>query len=47
MSAPLSSLTLHLPDEAATEALARQLAPLVSGRETGLAGACIHLQGDL
>ncbi|MBQ2648160.1 tRNA (adenosine(37)-N6)-threonylcarbamoyltransferase complex ATPase subunit type 1 TsaE [Achromobacter sp. SIMBA_011] len=47
MSAPLRSLTLHLPDEAATEALARQLAPLVSGRETGLAGACIHLQGDL
>ena len=28
MSAPLSSLTLHLPDEAATDALARQLAPV-------------------
>ena len=47
MSAPLCSLTLHLPDEAATESLARQLAPLVSGRDTGLAGGCIHLQGDL
>ena len=47
MSAPLCSLNLHLPDEAATESLARQLAPLVSGGQTGPAGGHIHLQGDL
>ncbi|PTN42856.1 bifunctional alanine racemase/tRNA (adenosine(37)-N6)-threonylcarbamoyltransferase complex ATPase subunit type 1 TsaE, partial [Achromobacter xylosoxidans] len=45
MSAPLCSLTLHLPDEAATESLARQLAPLVSGGQAGPAGGHIHLQG--
>ncbi len=47
MSAPLCSLTLHLPSEAATESLARQLAPMVSGRQGGPAGAHIHLRGDL
>ncbi|MGW9066055.1 tRNA (adenosine(37)-N6)-threonylcarbamoyltransferase complex ATPase subunit type 1 TsaE [Achromobacter animicus] len=47
MSAPLATLTLHLPDEAATEALARQLAPMVTGAKTGLPGACIHLRGNL
>ena len=44
---PLSSLTLHLPDESATESLARQLAPLVSGQAGIPAGGAIHLQGDL
>ncbi|MDM9561310.1 tRNA (adenosine(37)-N6)-threonylcarbamoyltransferase complex ATPase subunit type 1 TsaE [Bordetella petrii] len=47
MSAPLRSLTLSLPDEAATEALARQFAPLVSGAGGGPVGGRIHLQGDL
>jgi len=47
MSAPLSSLTLTLPDEAATDALARQFAPLVSGAHGQPAGGRIHLQGDL
>ncbi|MVW77382.1 tRNA (adenosine(37)-N6)-threonylcarbamoyltransferase complex ATPase subunit type 1 TsaE [Bordetella sp. 02P26C-1] len=47
MSAPLCSLTLNLPDETATDALARQFAPLVTGA-TGLApGGRIHLCGDL
>src|SRR5690606_38613181 len=47
MSAPLSSLTLTLPDEAATDALARQFAPLVSGAHGQPAGGRIHRQGDL
>lgn len=47
MSAALSSsLTLHLPDAGATDALARQLAPLINGK-MGPPGAYIHLQGDL
>src|SRR3546814_603268 len=47
MSVPLRSLTLFLPDEAATEALARQFAPLVSGAHGLPAGGRIHLQGEL
>jgi len=47
MSAPLRSLTLLLPDEAATDALACQFAPLVSGAQGLPAGGRIHLQGDL
>jgi len=46
MSAPATRLTLHLPDETATDALARQLAPMLNG-QNGPAGAYIHLQGDL
>ena len=47
MSAPLCSLTLTLPDETATDELARQFVPLVTGA-TGLApGGRIHLHGDL
>ncbi|HTK02436.1 MAG TPA: tRNA (adenosine(37)-N6)-threonylcarbamoyltransferase complex ATPase subunit type 1 TsaE [Bordetella sp.] len=42
----LRSLTLHLPDEAATEALARRLAPLLDGR-LAPAGGRIHLSGEL
>jgi len=47
MSAP-ASLTVHLPDELATENLARQLAPLLDGR-AGItpAGGRIHLSGEL
>jgi tRNA threonylcarbamoyladenosine biosynthesis protein TsaE len=47
MSAPVS-LTVHLPDELATENLARQLAPLLDGR-SGIApaGGRIHLSGEL
>jgi tRNA threonylcarbamoyladenosine biosynthesis protein TsaE len=43
------SLTLHLPDDAATDALARRFAPLLSG-SAGLpapAGGTIHLSGEL
>lgn len=47
MSVPLCSLTLTLPDEAATDALARQFAPLVSGATGQPPGGRIHLQGDL
>lgn len=47
MSAAPSSATLHLPDEAATEALARRLAPLLDGRTGAPPGGRIHLQGDL
>ncbi|WP_026640933.1 tRNA (adenosine(37)-N6)-threonylcarbamoyltransferase complex ATPase subunit type 1 TsaE [Bordetella petrii] len=47
MSVPPRKLTLHLPDEAATEALARQFAPLVGGAGGLPAGGRIHLQGDL
>jgi len=46
-AAPLATLSLHLPDEAATEALARQLAPLLTGTGGLPAGGRIHLQGDL
>jgi len=46
-AAPLASLTLHLPDEAATEALAQRLAPLLDGRAGLPPGGRIHLQGDL
>jgi tRNA threonylcarbamoyladenosine biosynthesis protein TsaE len=44
----LSSLTLHLADEAATEDLARRLSALVDGR-AGVAppGGRIHLRGEL
>jgi tRNA threonylcarbamoyladenosine biosynthesis protein TsaE len=47
MSAP-SSLTLHLPDDSATDALARRFAPLLNGA-AGIApaGGRIHLSGDL
>ncbi|ARP96339.1 tRNA (adenosine(37)-N6)-threonylcarbamoyltransferase complex ATPase subunit type 1 TsaE [Bordetella genomosp. 13] len=44
---PHSRKVLHLPDEAATEALARQLAPLVDGRAGVPPGGRIHLSGDL
>ncbi len=37
----MNTATLHLPDEAATESLARRLAPHV------LSGGRIHLSGDL
>ncbi|ANN65920.1 tRNA (adenosine(37)-N6)-threonylcarbamoyltransferase complex ATPase subunit type 1 TsaE [Bordetella bronchialis] len=42
------SLTLHLPDESATDDLARRLAPLLDG-SAGAAppGGRIHLSGDL
>lgn len=43
---PLATLALHLPDEAATDALAQQLAPFLDGRE-GNFGGHIHLRGDL
>jgi tRNA threonylcarbamoyladenosine biosynthesis protein TsaE len=47
MSAP-RSLTLHLPDDSATDALARQFAPLLTGAGgTTPAGGRIHLSGDL
>lgn len=47
MSAPLCSLTVTLPDENATDALAHQFAPLITGA-TGLPpGGRIHLQGEL
>lgn len=45
------SLTIDLPDEAATERLARRLAPLLCGShpvQTGRgAGGRVHLRGDL
>ena len=44
---PHRSHTLHLPDEAATEALARRLAPWLDGRAGVPAGGRIHLSGDL
>ncbi|MDQ8034666.1 tRNA (adenosine(37)-N6)-threonylcarbamoyltransferase complex ATPase subunit type 1 TsaE [Bordetella genomosp. 1] len=44
--APLSTLALYLPDEAATDALAQHLAPYLDGRE-GNVGGHIHLHGDL
>ncbi|HYG42305.1 MAG TPA: tRNA (adenosine(37)-N6)-threonylcarbamoyltransferase complex ATPase subunit type 1 TsaE [Bordetella sp.] len=47
MSVPLRSLTLSLPDEAATDALARQFAPLVTGALGHAPGGRIHLQGEL
>jgi len=47
MSAALSSTTLHLPDEAATEALARRLAPLLDGSTGAAPGGRIHLEGEL
>ncbi len=47
MSEPLALLSLHLPDEAATDGLAGRLAPLVSGAAGLPAGGRIHLQGDL
>jgi tRNA threonylcarbamoyladenosine biosynthesis protein TsaE len=47
MSEPLASLTLHLPDEAATDALAGRLAPLINGSTGAAPGGHIHLQGDL
>jgi tRNA threonylcarbamoyladenosine biosynthesis protein TsaE len=47
MSAP-RSLTLHLPDDSATDALARRLAPLLNGAGAQApAGGHIHLSGDL
>ncbi|ARP91562.1 tRNA (adenosine(37)-N6)-threonylcarbamoyltransferase complex ATPase subunit type 1 TsaE [Bordetella genomosp. 9] len=46
MSAP-RSLTLHLPDEAATDALAHRLAPLLNGAAGAPAGGRVHLSGDL
>ncbi|MGN6579791.1 MAG: tRNA (adenosine(37)-N6)-threonylcarbamoyltransferase complex ATPase subunit type 1 TsaE [Bordetella sp.] len=47
MTEPLALRTLHLPDEAATDALAGQLAPLVGGAAGLPPGGRIHLQGDL
>lgn len=47
MSVPLRSLTLSLPDETATETLARQFAPLLTGARGVPAGGRIHLQGEL
>jgi len=47
MSAPLCSLTFSLPDEAATDALARQFAPLVTGASGLPPGGRFHLKGDL
>lgn len=42
------SLSLSLPDEDATTALAERLAPLMSGQVPGVpAGGRIHLHGDL
>ena len=42
------SLTLSLPDEDATTALAERLAPLLSGQVSGVpTGGRIHLHGDL
>lgn len=41
------SLTVHLPDDAATESLARRLAPLLDGRGGIPAGGRIHLSGEL
>ncbi len=50
-SQPVFTLTRHLPDEAATQALAASLAPLVCGQNTTdsshHAGGRIHLRGDL
>jgi tRNA threonylcarbamoyladenosine biosynthesis protein TsaE len=53
-TAAFSRLILHLPDADATDALARQLAPLIKGankdtdnQSNGPAGVYIHLQGDL
>jgi tRNA threonylcarbamoyladenosine biosynthesis protein TsaE len=45
---PPSSLTLHLPDDRATDELARRFAPLLNGAAgTAPAGGRIHLSGDL
>lgn len=44
----LSRLTLHLPDERATDDLAHRFAPLLTGAAEGVpAGGRIHLSGDL
>lgn len=44
----LQALTLSLPDEDATTALAERLAPLLSGQAPGVpTGGRIHLHGDL
>lgn len=44
----LQALTLSLPDEDATTALAKRLAPLLSGQVPGVpTGGRIHLHGDL
>ena len=44
----LQALTLSLPDEDATTALAERLAPLLSGQVPGVpVGGRIHLHGDL
>lgn len=49
--APLESIRLELPDEAATIALAAQLAPMLCGAHPALGpgsrGGRIHLRGDL
>jgi tRNA threonylcarbamoyladenosine biosynthesis protein TsaE len=42
-----SSLTLHLPDDLATDDLARRLAPLLNGAAGAEPGGRIHLSGDL
>jgi len=47
MSEPIAQLSLHLPDDAATDTLAGRLAPLVDGTAGLPAGGRIHLQGDL
>ena len=50
-SQPLRSVNMFLPDEAATEALAHAIAPLVCGTHPALSkaspGGRIHLRGDL
>jgi len=46
--APSRPISLKLPTEADTEALAASLAPLLCGRQEGIgAGGRIHLRGDL
>lgn len=47
MTEPLALRSLRLPDDAATDALAGRLAPLVSGAAGLPAGGRIHLQGEL
>ena len=45
---PSAPISLTLPDESATEALAASFAPLLCGRHEGIvSGGRIHLHGDL
>src|SRR5690606_12566966 len=46
--APHAAISLSLPEEQATEALAASFAPLLCGRVAGIPeGGRIHLRGDL